>query len=200
MSPDHLRQRQSAGDPVDHPRATTATVRRLGLSNFLHHPNYNARPPGGESLRLHELGRVAAPGIDRLGVLYAVRTRQASDALADWRDELSQALESAHRVREHHVPADEINAAVRDHVAHARVELQREAKKSKLLNGLNPISVVVDALGGTVAGSTGGMAGTTVGAVGGTIGPWVQAILNSRKLTGYLDRHYLVFEPTSASG
>jgi hypothetical protein len=152
-------------------------------------------PDPSHELRLHELGRVAVPGIDRLDVLDAVRIRQASDALADWRDELSQALETAHRLRAHHASADEIQAAVRDHVAHARAELQREAKKSKLLNGLNPISFLAGALGGTIAGSTGGTAGMTAGAVGGTIGPLVQAILNSRKTPGYLERHYLVFEP-----
>jgi fructose-specific phosphotransferase system IIC component len=93
----------------------------------------------------------------------------------------------------------EIQAAVRDHVAHARAELRREAKKSKLLNGLNPISFLAGALGGTIAGSTGGTAGMTAGAVGGTIGPLVQAILNSRKTPGYLERHYLVFEPITVS-
>jgi hypothetical protein len=35
--------------------------------------------------------------------------------------------------------------------------------------------------------------------VGGALGPFVQAVLNTRRVPGFVDRHYLVFEPKTAA-
>ena len=49
------------------------------------------------------------------------------------------------------------------------------------------------------SGIPGGAVGTAVGAVGGALGPFVQAVLNTRRVPGFVDRHYLVFEPKTAA-
>lgn len=143
-------------------------------------------------LRLHELGRVAVPGIGDLDVTDAVRIRQSSDAFALWRDQLSDALAHAHHIRQTQGADADTSTAVRELIAEARTSLHREARRSRLLNTTNPLAFVAGALGGAIAGAPGGAVGTAFGAVGGTLGPLVQAVLNTRRVPGYVDRHYLV--------
>jgi hypothetical protein len=154
-------------------------------------------PDPDHELRLHELGRVPVPGIADLRVTDAVRIRQTSDAFALWREHLTDALGQAHRVRQTYGAEADTAAVVREVIADARVSLQREARRTGLLNMANPLLFVAGALGGAVAGSPGGAVGTAAGAIGGTLGPLVQAVLNTRRVPGFVDRHYLVFEPTT---
>ena len=60
-----------------------------------------------------------------------------------------------------------------------------------MLNTANPLAFV--------AGAPGGAVGTAFGAAGGMLDPLVQAVLNTRRVPGYVDRHYLVFEPGDGS-
>lgn len=156
-------------------------------------------PDPTHELRLHELGRVAVPGIGDLDVTDAVRIRQGSDAFALWRDQLSDALAHAHHIRQTQGADADTSTAVRELIAEARTSLHREARRSRLLNTTNPLAFVAGALGGAIAGAPGGAVGTAFGAVGGTLGPLVQAVLNTRRVPGYVDRHYLVFEPNGGS-
>ena len=145
-------------------------------------------------LNLYELGRVGVPGIDRLRIDDAVRIRQASEAFALWRSQLSDALAYAHELRQREGPEADTTAAVSELIADARSSLYREAKRSRLLTSKNGMMFVAGALGGTIAGALGGPMGMAFGAAGGALGQLVQAVLASKRVPGYLDRHYLVFE------
>lgn len=124
-------------------------------------------PDPTHELRLHELGRVAVPGIGELSVTDAVCTRQGSDAFALWRDQLSNALAQAHHIRQVHGADADTNTVVREMIAEARTSLRREARRSRLLNLANPVAFVAGAMGGAIAGAPGGTVGTAFDATGG---------------------------------
>lgn len=154
-------------------------------------------PDPAHELRLHELGRVPVPGIGDLQLTDAVRIRQTSEAFALWREQLTDALSQAHQIRQTYGADADTGSIVREVIADARTSLHREARRSRLLNMTNPLMFVAGALGGAVSGIPGAV-GTVVGAAGGALGPLVQAVLNTRRVPGFIDRHYLVFEPRTA--
>jgi hypothetical protein len=156
-------------------------------------------PDPAHEVRLHELGRVPVPGIGDLRVTDAVRIRQTSDVFALWREQLTDALAQAHQIRQTYGTDADTSAVVREVIADARTSLHREARRSRLLNTANPLVFVAGALGGAVSGIPGGAVGAAVGAVGGALAPLVQAVLNTRRVPGFVDRHYLVFEPKRAA-
>lgn len=108
-------------------------------------------PDPTHELRLHELGRVAVPGIGELGVTDAVRIRQGSDAFALWRDQLSNALARAHHIRQMQGADADTSTAVRELIAEARTSLHREARRSRLMNMANPLAFVAGAMGARVS-------------------------------------------------
>ncbi len=154
-------------------------------------------PDPAHEVRLHELGRVDVPGLAQLGVADAVRIRQGSGAFAEWRTHLSEALTYAEDLRKSIGAEADTTAVVRDVIADARAALHREARNSSLFTLTNALSFVAGSLGGTVAGAPGGLTGAAFGATGGALGPLVQLVLNAKRVPGYLDRHYLVFERQS---
>jgi hypothetical protein len=148
-----------------------------------------------DALRIAELARVDVPGIDSLLVEDVVRIRQASDAFDAWRRSLSVALERSHALRREVDEPVDTTAVVAESVADARAALFREAKRSRLLSGVNLTGFVAGALGGGIGALTGGAGAIALGAGGGLLPAVVAAVIGGRsRPPGYVERHYLVFE------
>jgi hypothetical protein len=142
-----------------------------------------------DTLRIAELARVDVPGIDNLQIDDVVRIRQASEAFDAWRRSLSVALERSHALRrEVGVPVD-TSEVVAESVADARAALLREAKRSRLLSGVNLTGFVAGALGGGIGALTGGAGAIALGAAGGLLPALVQAITGAgSRPPGYVER------------
>lgn len=196
-----LSPRNVVENAVTSTACTLATIARLGgSSDILAASPLMARllflgaPDPAQQLRVHELGRIPVPNVDRLKTEDLVAIRRDSDALATWRDDLADALDYAQRVRTQGAAPSTVQAGVTEMLEDARLRLHREAGRSQLWNKSNLISFVAGALsgagGGVVGGTAGGMAG---GAVAGVLGAVVQAAGGRRPVPNFLDRHYVAF-------
>ena len=196
-----LSPRNVVENAVTSTACTLATIAGLGGSNDILAASplmarllFLGAPDPVQRLRVHELGRIHVPNVDRLKTEDLVSIRRDSDALDTWRHDLAAALDYAQRVRTQGVEPSAIHTGVSEILDEARARLHREAARSSLWDRSNLISFVAGALGGVggdvVGGTAGAMAG---GATAGVLGAVVQAAGSRRPVPGFLDRHYVAF-------
>lgn len=150
-----------------------------------------------DRLRLDELARIDVPGLDQLLTQDAVKIRLESEAFASWRHHLSTGLERARTLRAELGPDSDGTEVVAEEIADARRVLFAEVRRSRTLgrHSGGVLSFVAGALGGAIGAATGTVGGIALGSAGGILPPFLEAVAARTHDTGFLERHYLLFEP-----
>lgn len=200
-----LNPRNIVENAVTSTACTLATIELLGgsadvlcASPLMGKLIFLGAPDPAQELRVHELARTSVPNISALLMSDLIAIRHASEALGTWRADLAAALDYANRARRQGVDSTTIQTGIAEMVAEARVALQAEARKSRVLSRQNLVSFVAGAIGGAGGSATGGtVAGIVAGAASGTLAALVQAFGAHNPVPAFLDRHYVSFaEPT----
>jgi hypothetical protein len=201
-----LNPRNIVENAVTSTACTLATIEMLGgsadvlcASPLMGRLMFLGAPDPAQELRVHELARTSVPNISGLRMSDLVAIRHASEALATWRTDLAAALDYSNRAMREGKDSTSIQKGVTEMVAGARVALQAEARKTRVLSRQSLVSFVAGALGGAGGSAVGGtMAGIAGGVASGVFAALVQALGSRRAVPAFLDRHYVSFAEPSA--
>jgi hypothetical protein len=149
---------------------------------------------GEERAALETLGTVSLPGLDHLPIDEIVAVRAQAEGFDCWRDALGEGL----RRIEGSVAPEAVREAVAETLARGGREVEREAKKSGLLEtARGPAqTLAIGAVGGfAVGGPLGALAGSGISAVLTTLVEYVGGRAD-RRTANALAAHYSVWETT----
>ena len=156
----------------------------------------NAAPIGSlHARRLGDLASIDVPRLDDLALTDVVRIRKEDDDFHQFRLAVAEGLERAHNLVAEDPSIDPV-AIVAESVAAARYKLTEATRRSTFMS--DRINGLLGFAAGAVAGAAGAAAGSAsaiaIGAAGGLIPPLAAAVAR-RSDNGFLQRHYLLFEP-----
>lgn len=150
-------------------------------------------PDPSEEVRVHELGNIDIPNIDGLSPIDAVKLRQDSDALSQWRSDLSIALDGAKRLREKNGYDFDTSLYVNEIMNISHNSLIKQMNKSRVFNTKTLVNYAIGLLGvlspDTIDGLLWGIGGATAATL-------LQSVAEKERISKYLNRHYLVFRST----
>lgn len=197
-----LTPRSVVGNAIASTACMVAAMRMLGgscdilcSSPLIARLLFLGTPDPVEQTRIHEVARTEVPNIGSLSPRDLIAIRAASSALATWRDDLAAALDQADRLRKSGVDAGSVHVSVEELLADARARLHAEARRSRTWSSSNLVTFIAGGLGGAMGAAIGGTSGTiAAGTAGGLLSAFAQAGVNSRRVPGFLERHYLAFD------